>query len=340
MPVAAASDGGGSIRIPASSCGVVGLKPSRGRVTWGPSIAEALAGWAVHFMVSRSVRDTAALLDALAGPVPGDPFVIAPPERPFALEVGAPVGRLRIGVATQPWSGHAADDEVTAATLRHGRPARPTSATTLEATDDLLDWEPFLTAMTDVWAADASHTIDAFAHHVGRPVDGSTVEGATLAAVEYGRSVTAARLLDGLDQANHVARRMGRYFTTYDVLLTPTLGRLPAPLGLYDPAAPMELHEVFSTWSPWESFLPAFNATGQPAISLPLHTSADGLPDRHAARRRVGVRVVAPAAGRPARGGPALGRPRPAAARLALTAAGVRRQRVPTRSTAATTLLS
>ena len=277
VPVAAASDGGGSIRIPASACGVVGLKPSRGRVTWGPHIAEALAGWAVHFMVSRSVRDTAALLDALSGPAPGDPFTIAPPSRPFAVEVGAPVERLRVGVATRPWSGAPVDAEVTAATLATAELLAGLGHDVVE-TEDLLDWEPFLTAMTDVWAADSAHTIDEFAHAVGRPVDSSTVEGATLAAVEYGRTVSAGRFLDGMAQANAVARAMGRYFGEQDVLLTPTLGRLPAPLGMYDPTQRIELQELFATWSPWESFLPCFNATGQPAISLPLHTSNDGLP--------------------------------------------------------------
>ncbi len=277
VPVAAASDGGGSIRIPASACGVVGLKPSRGRIPWGPHIAEALMGWAARFMVSRSVRDSAALLDALSHPAAGDPFVIATPDRPFADEVGAPVEQLRIGVATRPWSGHEADPEVTAAT-------RATAALLadlghhVDETEDLLDWEPFLGAMTDLWAADAAHTVDDFALAVDRPVDATTVEGSTLAAVVHGRAVTALRLMDALGEANQAARRMGRYFTAHDVLLTPTLGRLPAPLGMYDPAEPMELRDVFSSWAPWESFLPVFNATGQPAISLPLHQSREGLP--------------------------------------------------------------
>ncbi|HVQ17709.1 MAG TPA: amidase family protein, partial [Actinomycetes bacterium] len=109
VPVASASDGGGSIRIPASACGVVGLKPSRGRVTWGPQAAEPLSGWAVHFMVTRSVRDTAALLDALAGPMRGDPFEIAAPPRPYRNEVGAPVEPLRVAYWSTPWSGHDVD---------------------------------------------------------------------------------------------------------------------------------------------------------------------------------------------------------------------------------------
>jgi amidase len=277
VPVASASDGGGSIRIPASACGVVGLKPSRGRVSWGPEVAEALSGWAVHFMVSRSVRDTAALLDALSRPSPGDPFVIAAPPRPFAEEVGAPVGRLRIGVATRPWSGHPPDDEVTDATLATAALLADLGHD-VEQTEGLIDWEPFLIAMTDVWAADSAYSVDAMATVVGRPVDETTVEGATLAAVAYGRTVTARQLMAGLDHANLVARAMGRYFGTYDVLLTPSLGRLPARLGSYDPGATIELDELFSAWSPWESFLPAFNATGQPGISLPLQQARTGLP--------------------------------------------------------------
>jgi len=140
------------------------------------------------------------------------------------------------------------------------------------------EWEPFVQAMTDVWAADAAHGVDHFAWIVGRVVDADTVEASTLAAVEYGRTVTAVQLMNAFDQANVLARLMGRFFSRYDVLLTPTLGRLPARLGEYDPTAQMELREVFESWSPLESFLPVFNATGQPALSLPLHTSGDGLP--------------------------------------------------------------
>lgn len=277
VPVASASDGGGSIRIPASACGVVGLKPSRGRVPWGPDVADALVGWAVQFVVTRSVRDAAAFLDEFAGPLPGDPFVIAPPSRPFAQEVGAPVQSLRIATWSDPLSGQAGDDEVAAATTRTARLLEDLGHR-VEVARPPLDWEPFLDAMTDVWAADAAQNVDGFARIVGRAVDQETVEGATLAAVEHGREVSAVALLDAVDVAHGVARAMGRFFGGYDVLLTPTLGRLPARLGEYDPTAVTPLRDTFSSWAALESFLPAFNATGQPAISLPLETSRDGLP--------------------------------------------------------------
>jgi amidase len=285
IPVASASDGGGSIRIPASACGVVGLKPSRGRITWGPYAGEALAGWAVHFMVSRTVRDCAALLDCLAGTTPGDPFVIAPPLRPFAAEIGAPTGPLRIGWTATPWSGDEPDAEVVSATsatagllgnLGHG----------VSEAQLAFSWEPFLQAMTDVWAADLAHMIDGFAPVLGRVPSHENLEGTTLSALEYGRRVSAADLFHAADRVNLLARVMGAFFGEHDVLLTPTLGRLPAPLGLYDPTASMELHEVFATWSPWESFLPIFNATGLPALSLPLHESTGGLP--------IGMQLVGP----------------------------------------------
>jgi amidase len=277
VPVASASDGGGSIRIPASACGVVGLKTSRGRVTWGPHIAEALGGWAVHFMVSRSVRDTAALLDAVHGPMYGDPFAVSEPTRPFLAEVGADVEPLRIAYWTKPWSGHDPDPEITAATEATATLLASLGHIVEEATPEV-DWESFLQAMTDVWASDNAHIVDGFAAMIGREVDTDTLEGSTLTAVEYGRTVTAGQFLNAMDVGNTVARRMGWFFTKHDVLLTPTLGRLPAELGVYEPGEPTDLRDTFNVWSPLESFLPMFNASGQPAISLPLHQSASGLP--------------------------------------------------------------
>ncbi|MDH4352719.1 MAG: amidase family protein [Actinomycetota bacterium] len=277
VPVAAASDGGGSIRIPAAACGVVGLKPSRGRVTWGPHIAEALIGWAVHFMVSRTVRDTAGLLDALHGPLAGDPFHVAAPRRAFGQEVGAPVERLRVAYWSDPWSGADADPQVARATEATARLLEGLGHE-VEHARPPVEWEPFLQAMTDVWAADNAHTIDGIAHVLGRTPSPDNLEGSTFATLEYGRTVSAGRLLDAKDVANHASRAMGWFFSTYDVLLTPTLGTLPAKLGTYDPTERLELHELFDRWSAMESFLPIFNATGQPAISLPLHTSEEGLP--------------------------------------------------------------
>ena len=277
VPVASASDGGGSIRIPAASCGVVGLKTSRGRVTWGPQIAEALAGWAVHFMVSRSVRDTAAMLDVLGGPAYGDPFVIPSPDRPFLAEVGAEVEPLRIAYWSKPWSGQDADPEIAAATESTAQ-LLESLGHHVEETTPQFDWEPFLRAMTDVWASDNAHTVDSLSSYLGVTPSADNLEGSTLAAVEYGRTVTAGQLIEAMSQANTIARIMGWFFSTYDVLLTPTLGRHVARLRMYDPSEPVELNSIFEVWSAWESFLPIFNATGQPAISLPLHTSDAGLP--------------------------------------------------------------
>jgi amidase len=284
VPVASASDGGGSIRIPAACCGVVGLKTSRGRVTWGPQIAEALAGWAVHFMVSRSVRDSAALLDALGGPAYGDPFVIPGPDRPFLQEVGAPVEPLRIAYWSKPWSGQDSDAEVSAATEKTAE-VLESLGHHVEETTPQVDWEPFLRAMTDVWAADNAHTVDSLAAYLGVVPSTDNLERSTLAAVEYGRAVTAGQLIEALAQANTLARVMGWFFSSFDVLLTPTLGRAVAPLRMYDPTEPIELSQMFDVWSAWESFLPVFNATGQPAISLPLHMSEAGLP--------IGMQLVA-----------------------------------------------
>ncbi len=277
VPVATGSDGGGSIRIPAAACGVVGLKPSRGRISWGPYAHEPLLGWGVQFVLTRSIRDTAACLDVLAGPYPGDPWPAPAPSRPFLDDVGAPAGRLRIAYCFEPWSGRAAIDEMRFACEATAQLLGELGHDVGEARP-VFSWEAFLEAMTIVWSTTTAQMVDGFADAVGRTPGPDNLELPTLRMVELGRSVSAGQLLAALDAAGQIGRQMGSFFEEYDVLLTPTLGAPPARLGTYEPDAELEPRDLFDSWSQLESFLPVFNATGQPAISLPLYQGGTGLP--------------------------------------------------------------
>ena len=277
VPVALASDGGGSIRIPASACGTVGLKPSRGRVPWGLRLHEPLLGWAVQFAVSRSVRDSALFLDLLAGPAPYDAEGLPRADAPFADAARGGSSPLRIAWTATPWSGHDPDPVVRAATEATAHELEALGHVVEEAAP-AFSWEAFLAAMSTVWAATNAQSIDGFARAMGAEVSDETLEATTLAMVEQGRALHARDLLDALDVEVALTATMAGFLSEHDVLLTPTLGALPPEIGRYDPAAPNPLHDTFADWSRWETFLPLFNVTGQPAISLPLHQTPDGVP--------------------------------------------------------------
>jgi amidase len=283
VSVAHGGDGGGSIRIPASCCGLVGLKPARGRISAGPEHGESWSGLATDGVLTTSVRDTAAILDVLAGPMPGDPYWAAPPTQPFTLHAGAPVERLRIGFVDSVPDGEVHPECVAAvrnavellAGLGHDvAPEHPRAF-----------FEPgFHGRFVDVVFAHTARDLDVIGEAIGRPVERADVEGPTWAAARLGREVTAVRYLDALEWVHDVGREMAQWWASgWDVLVTPVLATPPPRIGDY--TAPGGRDVMLAALR----FTAQLNVSGQPGISLPLHVTADGLP--------VGVQLVGPPQG-------------------------------------------
>jgi amidase len=285
VPFAQGSDGGGSIRMPASFCGLIGLKPSRGRVTGSPGANAPLLGLATAFMLTRSVRDTALLLDLCHGLDAGDGYEITPPAGSYRDAIGRPPRPLRIALCTIPWSGRAIDPEVSAAAT--GMATRLASLGHLvEEASPGFDYAAFLAAQKIIWASDSAAGLPEIAGHVGRAIDETTLGASVLSLYRYGLTLSAAQLIDALAVYDEVTRQLGRFFAGCDLLLTPTCTIVPERIGTYDPARPgMDVGDVFDDLAPKESFTALFNATGQPAISLPVGLSQAGLP--------IGVQLVA-----------------------------------------------
>jgi amidase len=283
VPVAHASDGGGSIRIPASECGLVGLKPTRARVSQGPLVADAWAGCAIDGAVARSVRDAAGVLDAISGRMPGEPYYPPPLPRPLREEVGADPGRLRVGLLDRPGTEHY---------LGHPdcRAAAAGAARLLESLGHHVEqsappamFEPDLIRhFTAVIAVDTEATFRAFEALRGRPIGDDEIEPRNLGYRQAGRSLNAAEYLHSRLRIVIWARQMAAWWESHDLLVTPTLGAPPPELGWFTAAGPDREGPRIVSFIPYTA---QFNMTGQPAVSLPLHWTPDGLP--------VGVQLVA-----------------------------------------------
>lgn len=286
VPVGHGGDGGGSIRIPAACNGLVGLKPSRGRTSNGPELQEALAGFGIEFVLTRTLRDCAAILDRVAVPMPGDKYLVERPRRAWVTEIGASPGRLRIAVCTASWSSRAVDPEVAAAVQRVGQQLEAMGHHVDRATPTV-DWDTFIEAQVPIFAAWNADAVETLAEASGNRPGPQTLEHAVLASYEYGRQLTALQIARAMRTVNAVMRMVGRFFTEWDLLITPTMNVPPLPLGYHDandPSLSVEgwVRHIFDVCS----FTALFNWTGTPAMSLPLAWSSGGLP--------IGVQLAAP----------------------------------------------
>jgi len=284
VPVAHGNDMGGSIRIPASCCGLVGLKPSRGRTTLAPDWGLYWGPLTHEHVLTRTVRDSAAVLDATAGPTPGDLFEAPLPSRPWLDEVAEQeVPRLRVGLMLEPPNGVPVDPQCSA--------AAQSTARLLEELGHSV--EPFAPAslhdgagsasMGAVIAASVARDIGQWESLVGATLEDGDLEPMTAASLAAGRAMGAAAYVEHLDVLARWSRRIAQATGPFDVIVSPTMAMLPPPLGTISADRPLE--SAIPVFAAMTGFALPFDISGQPAVSLPLHWSNEGMP--------VGVQLVA-----------------------------------------------
>lgn len=276
VPAAHASDGGGSIRIPASCCGLFGLKPSRGRNSAGPVLGEQWVGMSAEHAVTRSVRDSAALLDITSGPAPGDPYACPAPERPFLEEVTRSPGRLRIAASTQRPEGLELHPEAVAAYEDAIQLCADLGHDVIEA-EPTYDLGAVAASVVKIIAVHYAHAIAKRAAVVGREPGPDDLEVVIHKRLQVGRGVSATEYVHAVETIHGAGRQIGAFMRDVDVILRPTVAHPAPPLGYLDMNADDLDEYLRRVWS-YIPFTAVFNATGQPAMSVPLHWTADGLP--------------------------------------------------------------
>jgi amidase len=282
MPAAHATDSAGSIRIPASCNGLVGLKPTRGLNPYGPHRGDAAHGISHENAVTRTVRDTAAILDITAGPDVGAPYFSPPPEGGFVAAIARPPKRLKIGFWQKTFRDETLDAECAAGVRNAAHKLEEMGHIVEEALPDF-DWKLMVDSMMNVMTASIGPMLGMVERQRGTPIGPSDLEPLTLAVLEQARTRDLDFYLTSLMRMQLEVRRMAAFFETYDILVTPTLTSPPPPLGCL-PTDGDDVGGFMTKLFQLCPFTAPFNASGQPAISLPLHWSADGLP--------IGVQLV------------------------------------------------
>ncbi len=281
VPIAHANDGGGSIRIPASCCGLVGLKPSRGRTSLGPDYGSINGGLVCEHVVTRSVRDSAQVLDCVHGPRTGDPYAAPTPLRPYKDELGAPTGKLKVAFAKRYMNpqGQLVDvhPDCAAAVDDTAKLLESLGHHVEEAEIDALKHPEYVPRFLAVWATGVASDLEGIEVLLKRKITADEVEPLTWGLATMGRSITAPAYVLAWRWLEANARLIAGFFETYDLWLTPTVSTPPPPLGAFKSTPENPLGGIFAA-AEFAPFTPAFNATGQPAISLPLYRNAAGLP--------------------------------------------------------------